>query len=93
MNIWSTDACKPVECGGEWRIDCHGFNNLLTTKTHIWGGANNGSIYVWDIASHYLIRELAYHSDSVRSLLLLPDGNVVSGSGSGDGTIAFWKEP
>lgn len=51
---------------------------------------NPRSVYMWDIETHSLLRELTTHSDGVRSLCEMQHF-VVSGSGSKDGTLVVWK--
>ena len=48
-------------------------------------------VYVWDLLSHSLSKELRFHDDGVRSLSVLGDDYVISGSGSHDGTVVVWK--
>jgi len=90
LHVWDSARYAQSSLGGEWMIDCDGFNTLLATTTAIWGGANNGSVYLWDIETHSLLRELTTHSDGVRSLCQVQNF-VVSGSGSKDGTLVVWK--
>eukprot|EP00040_Diaphanoeca_grandis_P017546 m.91657 g.91657 ORF g.91657 m.91657 type:complete len:1346 (-) comp26490_c0_seq2:90-4127(-) len=96
LQIWDAATCKPAKMGGEWRLDCEGFNVLLATETAIWGGGNNGSIYVWDPESHNVLQQLPSHNDGVRSLCEMRFGDerhIISGSGSNDGTLVIWKPP
>lgn len=58
----------------------------------VWGGAYNGSIYLWDDRTHEPVREIVCHGDAVRCLTFLPDMKyVVAGAGSRDGSITVWK--
>ena len=94
LHVWDARTFSPVKMGGEWRLDCRGFNVLLATATAIWGGANNGSVYMWDPESHSLLQQLTSHSDGVRSLCAMGESQfVLSGSGSNDGTLVVWKQP
>ncbi len=79
--------------GGQWSIDCGGINALLRTATSIWAGANNGVVFVWDLSSHSLLKELRCHSDGVRALCAVGVNHVMSGSGSRDGSVVLWKSP
>ncbi len=58
--------------------------------TVVCGGAANGSVYVWDAATHRPLRELRAHSDRVRALCACGDNQFASGSGSADGSIVLW---
>jgi WD40 repeat protein len=91
LHVWDSSTFSQAKCGGEWMIDCDGLNVLLPTEAAIWGGANNGSCYVWDLETHSLLREITSHSDGVRSLCAM-QSFVVSGSGSRDGTLVVWKK-
>ena len=51
--------------------------------------AGSGSMSIWDLASHRLIRSLHGHLMEVNSLALLPDGRTLA-SGSKDGAIMLW---
>ena len=53
--------------------------------------ANNGSIYVWDLESHNLARELTNHSDAVRCIGTMGEHNVASGSASREGKVFIWN--
>lgn len=91
LQIWDARTFTAATVGGQWSIDCGGINVLLRTPKTIWAGANNSVVFVWDLESHQLSKELRCHGDSVRSLCLVNDEYVVSGSGSHDGTIVAWK--
>ncbi|EDQ89601.1 uncharacterized protein MONBRDRAFT_25114 [Monosiga brevicollis MX1] len=84
-----------VACGGSWRIECNGFSSLIRANKCMWGGARNGSVYVFDLVTHALLRQLYVHTDSVRTLCwvsALEEAElVVSGSGSRDGSLVLWQ--
>eukprot|EP00730_Choanoeca_flexa_P002831 TRINITY_DN11196_c0_g1_i1.p1 TRINITY_DN11196_c0_g1~~TRINITY_DN11196_c0_g1_i1.p1 ORF type:complete len:1069 (+),score=234.72 TRINITY_DN11196_c0_g1_i1:392-3208(+) len=85
-----------VPCGGIWRLDCNGFNDVVRAQKCMWAAANSGSVFVFDLITHGLLRQLEVHTDRVRALCYVPNGDddtelVASGSGSGDGTIILWQ--
>jgi WD40 repeat protein len=47
------------------------------------------TIKLWDVATGTMLRTLAGHTDSVRSVAFSPDGKILA-SGSWDGTILLW---
>lgn len=47
--------------------------------------------YVFDAATHIMLRELGGHDDAVRSLCRVGEHRIASGSSSGDGSIMVWK--
>jgi WD40 repeat protein len=60
----------------------------------VWAGADNGSIYLWNLLTHRPLQELRSHTDKVRSLCPFTLGDqtgVVSGSGSRDGSLILWN--
>ncbi len=91
LQIWDSRTFSQASVGGQWSIDCGGINILIRTKTAIWAGAGNSVVFVWDLVSHGLLKELRCHTDSVRSLCALGDEYVISGSGSNDGSVVVWK--
>ena len=52
-------------------------------------GDNFGHIKVWDTSTGDLKRTIKGHSDVVRTIVVLPNGQLASGSK--DRTIKFWK--
>lgn len=74
--------------------ECSGFGPLLAVGGGtLWAGAHNGAIFTWDTARHAPGRELRGHTDAVRSLCRGGGGHVLSGAGSGDGTVVVWRDP
>ena len=71
--------------GGSWRVDCNGFNALERAQKCMWAAANNGAVYVFDLMTHAMLRQLDVHVDRVRALCSVPDEEdvelVISGSG------------
>eukprot|EP00045_Choanoeca_perplexa_P016198 m.214798 g.214798 ORF g.214798 m.214798 type:complete len:1037 (+) comp17196_c0_seq50:1117-4227(+) len=96
LEIRSGLELEVVQCGGVWRLDCNGFNDLVRAYKCMWAAANNGAVFVFDLVTHSMLRQLEVHVDSVRALCYIPDDNdecefVTSGSGSADGTIILWQ--
>eukprot|EP00042_Codosiga_hollandica_P043140 m.405008 g.405008 ORF g.405008 m.405008 type:complete len:1345 (-) comp56485_c0_seq3:624-4658(-) len=91
LQVWDSATYEKVTFGGEWRIDCNRLYCLVSTSGHIVGSGDNGALYVWDRTTHWFTRQFTGHSDSARSLCVLEDGLIVSGSGSRDGSIIVWK--
>eukprot|EP00051_Salpingoeca_urceolata_P029413 m.6731 g.6731 ORF g.6731 m.6731 type:complete len:893 (-) comp2717_c0_seq2:124-2802(-) len=92
VNVWDANT---FECLQQWLVEASGFNTLLHVNNTVWAGANDGSVYVWDSTDFGPLYELRGHNDSVRSLTMIetPAGQpplVLSGSGSGDGSLAVW---
>jgi WD40 repeat protein len=86
LEIRSGLELEVVQCGGVWRLDCNGFNDLVRAHKCMWAAANNGAVFVFDLVTHSLLRQLEVHVDSVRALCYIPDDNdqcefVTSGSG------------
>ena len=52
--------------------------------------SDDNTIIIWDIESGNKIMTLADHTNSVRSLVVLPDGSLASGSF--DGEIIKWND-
>jgi WD40 repeat protein len=48
------------------------------------------TIKLWDVATGTMLRTLAGHTNSVRSVAFSPDGKILA-SGSWDGTILLWE--
>lgn len=91
LQVWNTETYEPVHFGGRWRLDCGGFNCLVRAPGAVWGGANDGSVYLWDPESRMLIKHLTAHADGVRSLCVVGDEYVLSGAGSRDGSVVVWN--
>lgn len=92
VQIWNTETMQQAAQGGEWTLDCNGLTVLWATAGHVWGAGNNDTVYVWDLASHQLLRHLTGHTDSVRSLCDVGhDDQVASGAASSDGTVIVWQ--
>jgi WD40 repeat protein len=52
-------------------------------------GNHDGTVKLWDLAGHKLIRTLQGHKESVASVTFNVDGSVLA-SGSADGTVRLW---
>ena len=74
----------------EWRMDCKGIVMLACVRGHIWGGAYDGSVYIWDAAARAPVQEMHCHNDAVRSICAVGPRTVVSGGGSRDGMLVVW---
>jgi hypothetical protein len=78
--------CDVVACGGVLRLDCNGFNELARAERCMWGAANNGAVYVFDLVTHAILKQLDLHTDAVRALCVVSDSEgeelVASGSGT-----------
>ena len=54
------------------------------------GGADDGTIKIWDVATKEVVDELKGHKRAVTVLAFQPRSNSVFVSGSDDGLIEFW---
>ena len=93
LHVWDTTTYEPVHFGGRWRLDCGGFNCLARAPDAIWGGANDGSVYLWNPESRMMMKHLTAHVDAVRSICVVGSELILSGAGSKDGSIVVWKVP
>ncbi|KJE91228.1 hypothetical protein CAOG_002394 [Capsaspora owczarzaki ATCC 30864] len=91
VDIWDAHARVVRK---SWSLESRGINALSLVNGKIWGGASNGSLYVWDADTHGLVKELVGHADAVRSLAAVPVSEssmfVLSGSASADGRLFVW---
>ena len=74
---------------------------LIPTTSSVWSvsfspdgvtlasGARDGTVRLWDVATHTTIATLEGHTDVVRSVSFSPDGATLA-SGAGDGTVKLW---
>ena len=54
-------------------------------------GGDNGQISLWSLYESKLISILAYHVDSVNAMVVLPNGDLVSGSSDGRIIVCKWN--
>ncbi len=53
-------------------------------------GANDGTVALWDVATHTPLQTLPGHTGTITSLAFSPDGTRIA-SGSADGTARLWN--
>ena len=74
------------------RIQCNGFNSILSVSNNIWLGGRNGCIYIYDNDDLSLSTYFKAHEDSIRCLSVTRSQSIVtSGSNSLDGRVSFWS--
>uniref|UniRef100_A0A8C5N1A7 DENN domain-containing protein 3 n=1 Tax=Leptobrachium leishanense TaxID=445787 RepID=A0A8C5N1A7_9ANUR len=78
--------------------DCTDITCMLKVKQQIWVGTkgiaqgkSKGKIYVINVETRSVAKELVAHLDIVKSLCSAEDRYVLSGSGKEDGKVAIWK--
>ncbi|XP_051015672.1 DENN domain-containing protein 3 [Acomys russatus] len=78
--------------------DCAEVSCMIRVKRQIWVGGRGlsqgktrGKIYVMDVETMTMEKELVAHLDSVRTLCSAEDRYVLSGAGQEEGKIAIWK--
>ncbi|XP_063307082.1 DENN domain-containing protein 3 isoform X1 [Pelobates fuscus] len=78
--------------------DCTAIMCMLKVKQQIWVGTKGiaqgkikGKIYVINVETRNVAKELVAHADVVKSLCSAEDRYVLSGSGKEDGKVAIWK--
>ena len=57
--------------------------------TIVASGAADGTVKLWDMATHTNIATLEEHANAVSSVAFSPDGTIVA-SGAADGTVKLW---
>lgn len=71
-------------------------NVILAVKDQVWCGTKDGKIMIFEDKDNYgdefePWKTIIAHEDTIRTMLLTGTGQVISGSGSKDGSAAVWN--
>ncbi|MDC0838019.1 trypsin-like peptidase domain-containing protein, partial [Limnoraphis robusta] len=72
-----------------WEIDCPALGGAVSADGQLLALRSNKDIYLWDLSTGQLLRQLTGHTRDVRSVSFSPDGQTLA-SGSGDNTVRLW---
>lgn len=89
--IWDLDSFELKMRTAVEVDESNGFRTLIQANNKIWAGSKNGKISVFCAKTFEHEKSINAHKDTIRSICLVNNRFVVSGSGSKDGTIAIWK--
>ncbi|CAF1541290.1 unnamed protein product [Didymodactylos carnosus] len=65
--------------------------SMIVSNGFIWCGSSRGKLYVFRMDNYDLSKSYDGHHDKIRSLCVMTDKYLCSGSSSNDTSIAIWK--
>ncbi|MBD2672022.1 WD40 repeat domain-containing protein [Arthrospira platensis FACHB-439] len=72
-----------------WEIDCPALGGAVSADGRLLALRSNKDIYLWDLSTGQLLRQLTGHTSTVNSVRFSRRGQTLA-SGSGDNTVRLW---
>lgn len=72
-------------------LELRGISVMVKLDDRMWVGTKSGVIFVVDIKTREVKKQLKAHCDAVRALCRADKRYILSGAGSADGKIAIWN--